>query len=298
MLIALLIPLGLAILIYAITLTRMAVSHRAMPMPEAMLTGAVVNFFDTFGISSFAQTTAWMKFRKMVPDRLIPPTMIAGLTPPAMAESIIFLILLGVRVDPVLLFGAAMATFVGGVVGAPLVVRARAWIVQMIVAIGLTMAGIAYVLGFLGLLPVGGTAAGLPMGLTIVAIAISFVLGLLANFGVGNYAPSLAILSLMGMDPHYCFPIMASGASLMGAGSSMRFIKVPEIDLKIVVGLALGGIPAVLIAALIVKKMDVVVLRYVITAVVFYTAVVMARSAAKGYHEHRAVSATAPVTVQ
>ena len=78
----------------------------------------------------------------------------------------------------------------------------------------------------------------------------------------------------------------------------MRFIKVPEIDLKIVVGLALGGIPAVLIAALIVKKMDVVVLRYVITAVVFYTAVVMARSAAKGYHEHRAVSATAPVTVQ
>jgi len=298
MLIALLIPLGLAILIYAITLVRMAIIHRATPRAEAMLVGAVVNFFDTFGISSFAQTTAWMKFRKTVPDRLIPPTMIAGLTPPAMAESIIFLILLGVRVDPVLLFGAAMATFAGGVTGAPLVVRARAWIVQMVVAIGLTMAGIAYVLGFLGMLPVGGTASSLPMGLTIVAIAVSFVLGLLANFGVGNYAPSLAILSLMGMDPHYCFPIMASGASLMGAGSSMRFIKVPEIDLRIVVGLALGGIPAVLIAALIVKKMDVDLLRYVITAVVFYTAVVMARSAAKGYHEHRAVSATAPVTAQ
>ena len=69
-----------------------------------------------------------------LPDRLIPPTMIAGLTPPAMAESIIFLILLGVKVDPALLFGAAMATFAGGLVGAPLVVRARAWIVQMIVA--------------------------------------------------------------------------------------------------------------------------------------------------------------------
>ena len=298
MLIALLIPLGLAILVYATVLTRTAIIHRATPLPEAMLVGAVVNFFDTFGISSFAQTTAWMKFRKMVPDRLIPPTMIAGLTPPAMAESIIFLILLGVRVDPVLLFGAAMATFVGGVVGAPLVVRARAWIVQMIVAIGLTMAGIAYVLGFLGMLPVGGTASSLPMGLTMVAIAVSFVLGLLANFGVGNYAPTLAILSLMGMDPHYCFPIMASGASLMGAGSSMRFIKVPEIDLRIVVSLALGGIPAVLIAALIVKKMDVDLLRHVITVVVFYTAVVMARSAAKGYHEHRAVSATAPVEAQ
>ena len=295
MLIALLIPLALAILVYAFVLARTALAARAAPKPEALLVGAVVNFFDTFGISSFAQTTAWMKFRRMVPDRLIPPTMIAGLTPPAMAESIVFLILLGVKVDPVLLFGAAMATFAGGIVGAPLVVRARAWIVQAIVSVGLTLAGIAYVLAIAGKLPVGGTASGLPMGLTIVAIAASFVMGLLANFGVGNYAPSLVMLSLMGMDPHYCFPIMASGASLMGAGSSMRFIKVPDIDLRIVVGLTLGGIPAVLVAALIVKKMDVDVLRYVITVVVFYTAIVMARAAFKGYHEHRAEGATAPL---
>jgi hypothetical protein len=295
MLIALLIPLGLAIATYSVVLARAAIVRRVRPNFEALALGAVVNFFDTFGISSFAQTTAWMKFRKMVPDRLIPPTMIAGLTPPAMAESIIFLILLGVRVDPVLLFGAAMATFVGGVIGAPLVVRARAWIVQMVVAIGLTIAGIAFVLAILGKLPAGGTASGLPMGLTIVAIAASFVLGLLANFGVGNYAPTLVMLSLMGMDPHYCFPIMASGASLMGAGSSMRFIKVPEIDLRIVVGLALGGIPAVLVAALIVKQMDVDILRYVITVVVFYTAVVMARASIRGRREHRAFGATAPL---
>jgi hypothetical protein len=295
MLIALLIPLVLAIFVYAFVLTRAATASRAVPMPEALLVGAIVNFFDTFGISSFAQTTAWMKFRKVVPDRLIPPTMISGLTPPAMAESIIFLILLGVRVDPVLLFGAAMATFAGGVIGAPLVVRARAWIVQMIVAIGLALAGTANVFAILGQLPVGGTASGLPPGLTVIAIVVSFVLGLLANFGVGNYAPSLVIFSLMGMDPHYCFPIMASGASLMGAGSSIRFIKVPEIDLRVVVGLTLGGIPAVLVAALIVKKMDVDVLRYVITAVVFYTAAVMARAAIKGHSEHRAEGATAPL---
>ena len=295
MLIALLIPLGLAILVYALVLARAAVARRATPTGEALMLGAVVNFFDTFGISSFAQTTAWMKFRKMVPDRLIQPTMIAGLTPPAMAESIVFLILLGVKVDPVLLFGAAMATFVGGLVGAPLVVRARAWIVQAVVAVGLTLAGIAYVLAIAGEFPVGGTASSLPMGLTVVAIAASFVMGLLANFGVGNYAPSLVMLSLMGMDPHYCFPIMASGASLMGAGSSMRFIKVPDIDLRIVVGLTLGGIPAVLVAALIVKKMDVDVLRYVITVVVFYTAAVMARAAIRGRREHRAEGATAPL---
>src|SRR5438309_9131821 len=181
LLIALLIPLALAILVYAFVLARAAIASRARPAAEALILGAVVNFFDTFGIGSFAQTTAWLKFRKMVPDRLIPPTMIAGLTPPAMVESIIFLWLLGVHVDPVLLFGAAMATFVGGVVGAPLVVRSRAWIVQMTVAIGLALAGTANVLGILGQLPVGGTASGLPPGLTIIAIAVSFVIGLLAN---------------------------------------------------------------------------------------------------------------------
>lgn len=295
MLIALLVPLSLAILVYAIVLTRAAIARRATPTAEALVLGVVVNFFDTFGIGSFAQTTAWMKFRKMVPDRLIPPTMIAGLTPPAMVESIVFLILLGVRVDPVLLFGGAVATGVGGVVGAPLVVRAKAWIVQLTVAIGLLLAGIAFVLAIAGAMPVGGTASSLPTGLTIIAIALSFILGLLANFGVGNYAPTLAILSLMGMDPHYCFPIMASGASLMGAGSSIRFVKVPDINLRIVVGLTLGGIPAVLVAALIVKQMDVDVLRYVITVVVFYTAAVMARAAVRGYRDHRAEGATAPL---
>jgi hypothetical protein len=295
MLLAILVPIALAMAAYVLILVRAAIARKAWPRPEAIGLGAVVNFFDTFGIGSFAQTTAWLKFRKLVPDRLIPPTMIAGLTPPAMVESIIFLVLLGVKVDPALLFGGAIATGVGGIVGAPLVVRAKAWIVQMTVAIGLVLAGIAFVLAIAGAMPVGGTASSLPLGLTIIAIGLSFVLGLLANFGVGNYAPTLAILSLMGMDPHYCFPIMASGASLMGAASSMKFVKVPDLDLGIVIGLTLGGIPAVLVAALIVKQMDVDVLRYVITLVVFYTAIVMGRAAIKGHREHRAQGATAPL---
>src|SRR5689334_24643498 len=131
MLYALVVPIVLATLVFTVVLGRAAIVRRAWPSVESLVLGAVVNFFDTLGIGSFAPTTAWMKFRRMVPDRLIPPTMIAGLTPPAMTESIIFLILLGVVVDPVLLVGGALATFAGGVIGAPLVARARVWIVQM-----------------------------------------------------------------------------------------------------------------------------------------------------------------------
>ena len=46
--------------------------------PEAIVLGAITNFFDTLGIGSFAPTMAWFKFRKLVPDRLIPPTMLVG----------------------------------------------------------------------------------------------------------------------------------------------------------------------------------------------------------------------------
>jgi uncharacterized membrane protein YfcA len=296
MLIALLIILAAAIFAYGFALLRAAVAARAAPGGEALALGAVVNFLDTLGIGSFAPTTAWFKFRRMVPDRLIPPTLLVGLTPPAMAQSIIFLILLGVLVDPVLLFGCATAVLAGGLVGARLVARARVWIVQLVVAIGLVLAASAYAMTNLHLFPGGGTATGLSPALTIVAVLANFGFGILANFGVGNYAPTLVMLSLMGMDPRLCFPIMAAGGSLMGAGASVQHIAIGEVDMRVVLGLAIGGIPAVLVAAFVVKEMPLDYLRWLVLAVVLYAAAVMGRAALKGRREGKAEGATAPVT--
>ena len=293
MLIVLLILLGLAVLIYGAALARAAIAKRVGPSLEALALGAVVNFLDTLGIGSFAPTTAWFKFRKMVPDRLIPQTMLCGLTPPAMAESIIYLILLGVLVDPVLLFSCVIAVFAGGLVGVRLVNKARVWVVQMIVAIGLVLAAIAYAMTNLHLFPGGGTATSLPLGLMLIAILANFGFGILANFGVGNYAPTLVMFSLMGMDPHLCFPIMAGGACLMGAGASVKHIAIGEVDMRVVLGLTLGGIPAVLVAAFLVKEMPVEYLRWLVFVVVLYAAAVMAHSAYKGRREGEAEAATA-----
>ena len=295
MLTIILLTIGIASLYYAVVLGRAAIAARSAPRLEAFFLGAVVNFFDALGIGSFATTTAWMRFRRMVPDRLIPPTMIAGLTPPVLAESIIFLILLGVLVDPILLFGCSVATLAGGLVGAPLVARARVWIVQLTVAIGLVLAATAYVMTNLHLCPGGGPATGLPPLQTAIAIAVSFVLGLLANFGVGNFAPTLVMLSLMGMDPRLCFPIMATGGSLMGIGSGIRHINIGQIDLRIVLGLALGGIPAVIVAALVVKSMPLELLRWLVLAVVLYAAVVLLRAALAGRRRDRAEMTQMPL---
>jgi uncharacterized membrane protein YfcA len=282
MLLALLVPLVLASVLFTIILGRSAIARQAAPKLEAVLVGAVVNFFDTLGIGSFAPTTAWLKFRKLVPDRLIPPTMLVGLTPPSIAEAIIFLILLGVLVDPVLLFGCALALLMGGLLGAPLVVRTRVWIVQLVVAVALILAASAYTMTNLHLFPGGGTASSLPLTLLILAIVANFGFGILLNFGVGNFAPSLVMFSLMGLDPRYAFPVMAAGAALTGAGASIRHIQMGKIDLKISLGLAIGGIPAVLVAALIVKSMPLETLRWLVIVVVVYAALVMLRSAFLG----------------
>jgi len=64
----------------------------------------------------------------------------------------------------------------------------------------------------------------------------------------------------------------------------------------VVIGLAIGGIPAVLVAAFIVKSMPVEMLRWLVILVVLYAAAIMAAAAWKGRREHRAESATAAVS--
>lgn len=287
LLIALLIPLGLAMAYFVLALWKATRERMAAPNREALVLGSIVNFFDTLGIGSMAPTMAWFKFRNMVADRLIPSTMLVGLTPPTITQGLIFLVLLGVMVDPVLLTGCIIALLAGGIVGAPLAKGAHVRVVQMVVAVALLIAGVFYALNNLQMMPEGGTAAGLPIDLTILAIAANFGFGVLLNFGVGNYAPSLLMFSMMGMDPRLCFPIMAAGAGLAAAAAGIRHINYGEIDLRIVAGLAIGGIPAVFVAAFIVKTMPMEVLRWLVMVIVVYAAAMMLRSALGGSGDRR-----------
>ena len=113
MLITLLSALALVGVICAAKLLQAAVVRAAWPRVEAIVLGAVTNFFDTLGIGSFAPTMAWLKLRNLVPDRLIPCTMLVGHALPSLAQALIFLVLLGVLVDPVLLVGCIVALLAG-----------------------------------------------------------------------------------------------------------------------------------------------------------------------------------------
>jgi uncharacterized membrane protein YfcA len=295
MLIALLVPIVLATLLFVAVLAKAAIEKGARPTLETIGLGAVVSFFDTLGIGCFAPTTAWLKFRRLVPDGLIPPTILVGLTIAAVVESIIFLWRLGVKVDPVLLVGCVLACLLGGLLGASMVHRTRVWIVQLVVSIGLLAAAIAYGMTNLHLFPGGGLATSLPPVLTIIAIAANFVIGVLLNYGVGNYAPTLVMLSLMGMDPRLCFPIMAGAAALMGDTAGIKHINTGKLDLGVVIGLTLGGIPAVFVAAYLVVSMPLEVLRWLVLVVVLYAAAIMFRAALLGRKEEATAAEPVPV---
>ena len=58
-----------------------------------------------------------------------------------------------------------------------------------------------------------------------------------------------------------------------------RFIAAQRYDMRAAMGLALGGIPGVLIAAFIVKQLPLLWLRWLVVAVVLYTAIAMLRAA-------------------
>jgi uncharacterized membrane protein YfcA len=269
--------LGIVAVVFTVLLLRTAMRRGELrPNLEAIGLGAVTNFFDTLGIGSFAPSTAWIKLRKLVPDSFIPATLNVGHALPTIAEALVFINL--VKVDPKLLVACILAAVIGGVVGAPIVVRLPVRVIQGVVGVAMLIAAGLYAMTNLNLMPGGGAALSLDPTLFAVAVAAYFVLGALMTAGIGLYAPSLIMLSLMGMDPKAAFPVMMGACAFLMPVSGFGFIRARRIDLRIVLGIALGGVPAVLLAALVVKSLPLVALRWGVVVVVLYAAFVLLRT--------------------
>ncbi len=104
-------------------------------------------------------------------------------------------------------------------------------------------------------------------------------------FGIGLYAPSLVILSLMGLNPVAAFPIMMGACAFLMPVTGLRFIRDPGLNLKVVLGIALGGAPAVVLAAYVVKSLPLVTLRWGVVIVVLYAAAILINAALRPAQE-------------
>jgi uncharacterized membrane protein YfcA len=239
--------------------------------------GFVTNFFDTLGIGSFAPTTSVFKLLRLVPDERIPGTLNVGHALPTVAQALIFIAV--VTVDPTTLVTMIGAAVLGAWLGAGVVARLPRRAIQIGMGVALLVAAILFVLGNVKLIPSGGDALALHGVRLAVAIGVNFVLGALMTLGVGLYAPCLILVSLLGLNPIGAFPIMMGSCAFLMPVAGLRFIASGRYDLRAALGLALGGIPGVLIAAFIVKQLPLLWLRWLVVIVVLYAAIAMLRAA-------------------
>jgi uncharacterized membrane protein YfcA len=253
--------------------------HRLKGRPTGgdVAIGLTTDFLDTLGIGSFAPTTALFKFRGAPADELIPGTLNVGHNAAAFLSTLLFVT--AVTVEPTLLACMIGSATIGAWLGAGVVSRLPRRTIQLFMGIALLVAAAFFVMRNLGAFPPGGTAFALTGWRFVVAVAINFVLGALMCIGIGNYAPSMIVLALLGMHPLAAFPIMMGSDGLVQPVASLGFFRSGRFSHPTSLGLVMGGVFGVLIAFYIVKQLPLTAMRWLIIVVVTYAAVSMLRSA-------------------
>jgi uncharacterized membrane protein YfcA len=275
--------LGLFTLAFVVMVVRAFLRARAAsltgatPRPSLIATGFVTNFFDTLGIGSFATTTSIWRQWKLIADELIPGTLNVGHTLPVIAQAFIYTKL--VPVDAKTLILMIIAAVFGAWFGAGMVSRWPRRRIQLGMGGALAGAALLMLLAQLKLMPGGGDLLRLDGLRLAIGLTGNFALGALMTVGIGLYAPCMILISLVGMNPTAAFPIMMGSCAFLMPIASARFIRAGKYDAGAALGLLLGGIPAVLLAAFIVKSLPLDAVRWLVIVVVVYTATNLLRTA-------------------
>ncbi len=259
------------------TAAKSPASDARIPTPAQIGVGALTNFFDTLGIGSFATTTALFRWLKLVPDRIIPGTLNVGHTLPTVVQAFIYTSI--IPVDVLTLFSMIAAAVLGAWLGAGIVAGWSKRNVQIGMGFALLAAATFFTMKQLSLFPPGAEAIGVRGIWLVVAVAGNFMLGALMSLGIGLYAPCMILVGLLGMTERTAFPIMMGSCAFLMPVGSLRFIREKAYSLRAALGLAIGGVPGVLVAAYIVKSLPLVTVRWLVIVVVVYTAITMLYSA-------------------
>jgi len=241
--------------------------------------GFATNFFDALGIGSFAPQTAFFKFFGWVEDRHIPGTLNVANTVPVVLQAFIFLNV--VRVDTLTLMGMLIAAPMGAVIGAGIVSRLPERHIRIGLGIALLAVGLFLFAGLMEWYPSAGEAAGLRGWKLVLAVTVSFILGSLHSIGIGYYAPCMALIYSLGMNPRAAFPIMMGAAAMLMPAASLKFVRKKAYDNLTAMVITLAGIPGVAAAAYLVTSLPLKALKWVVLTVMIYTAFIMFRSASR-----------------
>ena len=243
--------------------------------------GFITNFFDTLGIGSFAPLTALLRGFKQIEDKLIPGTLNVSVTIPVMIEAFVFITI--IKVEKITLFLMIVAAIIGSAIGAGILSKLSEKLIQRLVGIALIITAFLLLSGQMGWIKELGV--GKAIGLTgiklIIAVLVNIALGTFQAAGIGMYAPSMALVYLLGMSPAVAFPIMMASSAFALPSASIRYIKDQAYNRKAAITITLSGSIGVLIAAFIVKTLDVYLLTWLVIIVIIYTGITLIKSGFK-----------------
>jgi len=250
-----------------------------VPTPYELLVGFVTDFFDALGIGSFATTTSFYRARKTIDDRLLPGTLNVGHTIPTLVQAYIYT--QNIKVEVTTLITMIVAAVAGALLGASFVAKWPRRRIQLGMGCALIV-----ICGFIVYRQLANTAGGEALGLTggmlAIGLVANFVLGALMTIGIGLYAPCLVLVSLLGMNVSTAFPIMMGSCAFLMPLASIPFIRNGAYSPRAALGLTVAGVPAVLIAAFIVKELPLDTLKWVVAGVVLYTGIMLFRASQRG----------------
>lgn len=244
---------------------------------KTAIIGFVVNFFDVLGIGAFAPQTALLKFTKQTADQVLPGTLNVANTIPVLIQALIFIRI--VEVEPITLLVMLLSATAGAVLGAGIVSKLAVRKIQVTMGFALLVTAFFMLAGQMEWIQGGGEAIGLRGWKLALAVGVNFILGAFMAVGIGLYAPCMALVYALGMSPLVAFPIMMGSCAFLMPPASAKFIKEGAYNRKAAVSMAIPGAIAVLIAALVVKSLPLVTLRWIVIVVIIYTSAVMFRSA-------------------
>jgi uncharacterized membrane protein YfcA len=249
------------------------------PSTGDIVIGGATSFLDTLGIGNYAQITALFKLRGHPPDELIPGTLNVGNAVGILFSAALFIT--AVQVEPTLLMTMVICAGAGAWIGAGIVSRMRRRVIQVFMGVALLLAAGFFTMTNLGILPPTGSAMGLAGWRFVLASVTNFILGALMCVGIGNYAPSMALLGFLGMHPIAAYPIMMASDGVLIPVASLGFLRSGRFAPAVAVGLTIGGIVGTVAAFPLVKMLGdhLTLMRWVVTVVITYAAIAMLCSA-------------------
>jgi signal transduction histidine kinase/CheY-like chemotaxis protein/uncharacterized membrane protein YfcA len=177
-----------------------------------------------------------------------------------------------IRVDLLTLVVPIVAQVLGAHVSARFVVKMPVRPIRVFLAVGMVVTVLRIVAEGFGFFPAGGEVTGLGAGKLVLLGGLCLVYGALNNTGIGSYAPTIATVSALGLNPEVAFTIMMGAATFSVPAAGIQFIRHDAYSRKIALISTVCGTLGVLAAAFALQNLDISPLKWLVALFLLHSA--------------------------